>query len=219
MMKNGRTCPLIIWSKLCITSGCNNWGIVTLVYTHWHLMIMFGLSNNLHYMENICKGVQLVMNLIGMNRCWGGPNGLVIFLNEWLVAALANYIFVFTFFYRILHLKGEEVCGYAKLPTNYPPSVNNDSRHLDHVNFSRPRITVHVVQPNVVGNIGMQQPPYGFNACLPLVSWGGLEFKENICVDGQWWIERCPPNFAVWCFALQKPWSSNVKQILTFTNL
>jgi hypothetical protein len=30
----------------------------------------------------------------------------------------------------------------------------------------------------------MQQPPYGSNACLPLVFQGGLELKENICVDG-----------------------------------
>ncbi len=147
---------------------------------------------------------------------WGGPIGHELDRNElllrraqWssdfarLVVALANYMFVFTFFYHILHLKGEEVCGSAKRP-NYPPSVNNDSHHLDHVNFSRPRVTIHVAQPNVIGNIGMQQPPYGSNACLPLVSCRGLEFKENICVDGQWWIECCPPKFAVWCFALQK---------------
>jgi hypothetical protein len=30
----------------------------------------------------------------------------------------------------------------------------------------------------------MHQLPYGSNACLPLVSRGGLELKENICVDG-----------------------------------
>jgi hypothetical protein len=43
----------------------------------------------------------------------------------------------------------------------------------------------------------MQQLPYGSNACSPLVSQSGLELKENICVDGQWWIERCPPSSTI----------------------
>jgi hypothetical protein len=37
-----------------------------------------------------------------------------------------------------LHLKGEKVFGYAKQPINYPPDINNDSHHLDDVNFSHP---------------------------------------------------------------------------------
>jgi hypothetical protein len=41
-----------------------------------------------------------------------------------------------------------------------------------------------LLKPNLVGNIGMQQYPYGFSACLPLVSRGGLKLKENIHVDG-----------------------------------
>jgi hypothetical protein len=32
----------------------------------------------------------------------------------------------------------------------------------------------------------MRQPPCGSNAYLPLVFRGGMELKENICVDGQW---------------------------------
>ncbi len=59
-------------------------------------------------------------------------------------------------------------------------------------------------QPNVVKNVGMQQLPYCSSACLPLVSQSGLELKENICVDGQWRIEHCPPNYAIRCFVLQK---------------
>jgi hypothetical protein len=31
----------------------------------------------------------------------------------------------------------------------------------------------------------------------PLVFRSGLELKENIFVDGEWWIERCPHNSIV----------------------
>jgi hypothetical protein len=65
------------------------------------------------------------------------------------------------------------------------------------VNLSHPRITVLTAQPNVVENVNMQQSPYYSSVCLPLVSQGGLELKENICVDGQLWIEHCPPSFVV----------------------
>jgi hypothetical protein len=44
--------------------------------------------------------------------------------------------------------------------------------------------TIPTIQSNIVKNVGMQQLPYGFSACLPLVFQGGLELKENICVDG-----------------------------------
>jgi hypothetical protein len=64
--------------------------------------------------------------------------------------------------------------------------------------------TIHVTQFDIVGDVGMQQPPFGSNVFLPLVSQGGLELKENICVDGQWWIEHCPPIFVVQCSAFQK---------------
>jgi hypothetical protein len=75
---NMPTCNLL---KVCITSGCNNWGFMALVSTQWHLMITFGLSNNLHCINNICEGVQLVVDLIGMNCCWGGHNGFMIMLD------------------------------------------------------------------------------------------------------------------------------------------
>jgi hypothetical protein len=50
----------------------------------------------------------------------------------------------------------------------------------------------------------MQQPPSSSNKLLPLVYQGGLELKENICVDGKWCIECCPPKFIIQCSALQK---------------
>jgi hypothetical protein len=51
---------------------------------------------------------------------------------------MANYRFGFSFFYRAPHLKGEEVFGFAKRPVDCPFGVDNDSHHLDHVNFSCP---------------------------------------------------------------------------------
>jgi hypothetical protein len=100
------------------------------------------------------------------------------------MATLANYMFGFSFSYHVLHLAGEEVFGSAKRLVDCPLGANNDYHCLDHVSFFRPRVIVLTTQPNVVGNIGMQQLPCGFSACLPLVFRGGLELKENICVDG-----------------------------------
>jgi len=69
--------------KLCITSSCNNQEITTLVYTQQRLTSMFVLSNNVHYTYNTCKVFHLVMDSIGMNCCWGRPEGLLIVLNLW----------------------------------------------------------------------------------------------------------------------------------------
>ncbi len=80
MMKSGLTCPLAIWSKLCITSGCISQENVALVCIQWYLTTTFVFSNNLHCIDNICKVVHLVMVLIGMNCCWGGFEGQVIML-------------------------------------------------------------------------------------------------------------------------------------------
>jgi hypothetical protein len=120
------------------------------------------------------------------------------------MVVVANYTFRSSFFYRTLHLEGEEVFGFAKQPIDYPPSVDNDYHHFDHVDFSHLRVTILIVQPNVVGNEGMQQLPCCSSVWLPLVSRGGLKLKENVCVDGQWQIECYAPNFVVRCFALQK---------------
>jgi hypothetical protein len=71
------------------------------------------------------------------------------------MALMANYMSGSSFFYYVLHLKGEEVFGSAKQPTDFPPNVNNDSHFHDYVNLSRPQITIHVAQPNIVRNVRM----------------------------------------------------------------
>ncbi len=81
VMKSGLTCPLVIWPKLCITFGCNSWENMTFVYMQKCLTTTFVLSKNLHCIYNTCKVVHLVMVLIGMNCCWGGPEGQVILLD------------------------------------------------------------------------------------------------------------------------------------------
>jgi hypothetical protein len=87
-----------------------------------------------------------------------------------LVAIVANYTFGSSLFYHTPHLEGEEVFGFAKQHADCLLGVENDFHRLDCVNFSHPRIIVPIAQPNVVGNVGMQQPPCGSSACSPLVS-------------------------------------------------
>ncbi len=101
-----------------------------------------------------------------------------------IVVVVANFTSKSSFFYYTLHFKGEEVFGSTKQPANCLRGVNNEFHHPYHVNFSRAQITVIVVQPNVVENVGMQQLPCCYSVYLPLVSQGGLKLKENICVDG-----------------------------------
>jgi hypothetical protein len=69
---------------------------------------------------------------------------------------VANYTFGFSFSYHALHLERERVFGFARRPSDYPPSVDNDSHRLDYVNFSCPQVTIPTIQPNVVENVGMQ---------------------------------------------------------------
>jgi hypothetical protein len=47
-----------------------------------------------------------------------------------LTTTVANYTSGYSFFYRISHLKGEEVLGFAKWFNDYPFGVDNDSHHL-----------------------------------------------------------------------------------------
>jgi hypothetical protein len=75
------------------------------------------------------------------------------------MVVVANYMFGFSFSYYASHLKGEEVFGSDKRPIDCLFGANNDYHCPDHVSFFRPQVTVPVVQPNVVGSLGMQQPP------------------------------------------------------------
>ncbi len=51
---------------------------------------------------------------------------------------VTNYTSESSLLNHVLHLKGEEVFGLAKQPINYPPNVDNDYHHLDHVIFFCP---------------------------------------------------------------------------------
>jgi hypothetical protein len=79
-------------------------------------------------------------------------------------------MFESSFLNHASHLEGEEVFGFAKQLANYPFGVDHDFHHHDNVNFSRPRITIPVVEPNIVEDVGMHQPPFCSSIFLSLVS-------------------------------------------------
>ncbi len=131
------------------------------------------------FIDNTCKVVHLIMVLIGMNYCLGRlSNDLVRF-----ATVVANYTSRSSFINCLSHLKGEEVFGSSKWPNDYPPNVDDDSNRPNHVNFFHPWITIPLVEPNIMDNVHMQQPPSSSSKLLPLVFQGGLELKESICVD------------------------------------
>jgi hypothetical protein len=41
-------------------------------------------------MDNSTKVVHVVMDLVGMNLCWGGPKGRVILLDLWQLSQIAR---------------------------------------------------------------------------------------------------------------------------------
>jgi hypothetical protein len=114
------------WSSIC--SSCINDLI----------RITFMLSNSLHWINNIYKVVQLIMDLIGMNYYWKGCKGRVILLNLQLV--VANYTSMSSFTNCLPHLKGKKVFGSTKQLANYCLGIENDSHLHDYVNFSLPWI-------------------------------------------------------------------------------
>lgn len=82
-----------------------------------------------------------------------------------LVMVVANYTSKLSFTNCLPHLKGEEVFGSFKQPTNYPPSVDNDPHHLDRVNSSPPQLTIPTIELDIVDNV----TPSSSNKLLPLV--------------------------------------------------
>ncbi len=117
---------------------------------------------------------------------------------------MANYTFGSSSTNCLPRLKGEEVFGSSQQLVDCPLGINNDSHCPNHVNFSHPWIIVLIAKPNIVNNVHMQQPPSSSSKLLPLVSRGGLELKESVCVNNQWHIEHCPPNSIIQCSTLQR---------------
>ncbi len=106
---------------------------MALVWTQWHFSITFKLSNNLHYVNNTCEKVHMVIDLIKMIfllRKAQRSSDLVS-----LGIDVVNYTFGSSYFYHVPHLEGEEVFGSTKWPDDCPPSANNDSHHPHCVNF------------------------------------------------------------------------------------
>jgi hypothetical protein len=158
--------------------------------------------NNLQCINNTYKVVHLVMVLIGMNCCWGGFEGQVIMLallQQWQITRSdrpSQIAYRNSNVNRFLGLLSDLLI--VLLALTMIPII------FDHVNFFCPWIFVFAAKPNILDDVHIQQPPSGSSKLLPLVSQGGLELKENICVDGQCCIEHCPFNFAIQCSILQK---------------
>ncbi len=74
--------------------------------------------------------------------------------------------------------------GSSKQLANCPLGLDENSHCLDRVNFFRPWESISGLKPDIVEDVHVQQPPSGSNDSLPLLNQGGLELKENICVDG-----------------------------------
>ncbi len=121
-----------------------------------------------------------------------------------LVVIVANYTSRSSFTNHLLHLQGEEVFRFAKWHVDCPLSAIKDSHHPYCVNLSSPQVSIIAIKLDIMEDVQVQQPPFGYSDLLPFLSWGGLKLKENICVDGQWCIECCPPKYAIQCSALQK---------------
>ncbi len=85
-----------------------------------------------------------------------------------LATIVANDMFGLSFANHLSHLEGEEVFGSSKRSTNCPPNIDNDSQCPNHVNFSRPQVTIPTVE-HIVDHVPMQQLPSSSNKLLPLV--------------------------------------------------
>ncbi len=179
-------------------------------------MIKFVLSNSLHYIENACEVVDLVMDLIKMNCYWGGHKDRTIVPNLRLL-------------WQITHLGHLSQISFCTLKEKRCLGLSRDLLIVLQaqmkipivltVNFSRPWVYVPIVEPNVVEDVHIQQSPSSSNDLLPLLSWSGMELKENICVDGQWHIEYCPPKFVIQCSTFQKIMALKCKAMINLYKL
>ncbi len=173
------------------------------------------LSNSLHCIKSICKVVHMVMDVIGMNCCWGRPKGRENPAR--LVVAMAYYMSESSFTNWLLHFKGEEVCGFAKRSINFPPNIDNDSHHPNRVKFFCPRIIVLAVEPNIMDDVRIQQPPFGPSNLLPLVSRGGPKLNKIFVLMASGILNIAHPILQFNVLHSKKLWWSDAKQRSTFT--
>jgi len=67
-----------------------------------------------------------------------------------LATIMSNYALGSSFTTWTTDLKGEEVFGFAKCPTNFPFGVESDSHRLDRVNFCCLWVAIPLPQTNIV---------------------------------------------------------------------
>ncbi len=102
----------------------------------------------------------------------------------WLVTIIENYKDGWSFMIHISHLEGEKVFGLAKHCVNYPHGANGDSHRPNNVNFSHPWMASPATSSNNVQNVPTHPMPFASHYVLPIFSWGGLEIKDIISING-----------------------------------
>jgi hypothetical protein len=129
--------------------------------------------NNLHCIDNTYKVIHLIMDLIGLNCCWGGLEGLVILIDLWWMWQITCSSHPSQIAFCTLKVK-----RFLGMPSDL---LIDDSHYPNRVNFSSPQVIVLAIEPNIVKDICMQFSSFvSKNLCF----WNGLEVKEIIYVDG-----------------------------------
>ncbi len=72
-----------------------------------------------------------------------------------VIPTMANYTSGSSFTIPLPHLKGKEVLGSSKQFANCLFGIDNDSHHLDCVNFSCPLVIILVTEPNIVDDVNI----------------------------------------------------------------
>jgi hypothetical protein len=87
-----------------------------------------------------------------------------------IVVIVANYTSGSSYTNRLSHLERKKKFGFAKRPIDCPPSIDENSHHLDHVNFFLPWVYVQIIELDIVQDVHIQKLPSGSNDLLPLLS-------------------------------------------------
>jgi hypothetical protein len=87
-----------------------------------------------------------------------------------LAIVVANYTSRSSFTNRLPHLERKEVFGFAKRPIDCFLGIDEDSHHLDHLNFSHPWVSIMVVEHDILEDTHIQQLPSSISDLLPFLS-------------------------------------------------
>jgi hypothetical protein len=93
---------------------------------------------------------------------------------------VVNFTYGSSFTNHLLHLKGKEVFGFVKQLADCLPCADKDSHHPNHMNFSRPRVSISASKPDFVEDVHIQQSPSSSSDSMFLLFRGGLKLKAHL---------------------------------------